>query len=121
MNEQLSSSELRNGMIVVSADGVAIGPVEADMETHVRVRVEQGDAPGGQMWIPKAMVRGVEGNTVRLNRIRGDLHEAVLAMPPGQQREFSTLAITLNVGRTRGLRKEGTPEISLNDEPSSRR
>ena len=120
MNEQ-GAVRLQNGMTVVSADGIAIGRVEADAETHLRVRVEHGDAPDGQIWIPKTMVRGVEGDAVHLNRIRADLHEAVFAMPPGQQREFSTLAITLNVGRTRGLRNEGTPEISLNDEPRSRR
>lgn len=120
MNEP-AIMQFQNGMIVVSADGVAIGPLEADADTHLRVRVEQGDAPAGQIWVPKAMVRGVEGNAVHLNRIRADLHEAVLAMPPGQQREFSTLAITLNVGRTRGLRNEGAPEISLNDEPRRNR
>ena len=116
MNEP-GAIQIRNGMIVVSADGVAIGPVEADADTHLRVRVAHGDAPAGQIWIPKAMVQGVEGSAVHLNRVRADLHEAVLSMPPGQQREFATLAITLNVGRTRGLRREGTPEVSLNDEP----
>lgn len=91
------------GRQAITADGIVLGPVEADTESHLRIRLIEGDAPGGQIWVPRAWVGGVEGGAVRINRVRADLHEAVLAMPPGQQREFDTLGITVNIGRRRGV------------------
>lgn len=102
MNESDQNTS-RAGMEAITADGIVLGPVEADTETHLRIRLIDGDAPGGQIWVPKAMVSGVEGGSIRINRVRADLHEAVLAMPPGQQREFETLGITVNIGRRRGI------------------
>jgi hypothetical protein len=44
---------------------------------------------------------------VRLSRERADLHDAVLAMPPGEQREFGTLLLNVRIGRERSLRIAG--------------
>src|SRR6266536_3085093 len=98
MNEQP-----RPGMKVISADGIAVGTVDAQTDTHVSVRVDAGDAPNGQMWLPKRMIEAIDGETVRLNVIRADLHEAVLSLPPGQQRSFDTLALKVKIGRARGV------------------
>src|SRR5688572_16498380 len=98
MNEQG-----RIGMTVVSADGVTVGVVEGGTDSHIGVRCDEADAPGGQMWLPRRMVARVEGETVFLNRERADLHEAVYALPPGQQRAFETLSLGIKIGRARGV------------------
>lgn len=91
------------GKMVITADDEAIGPVEAETSAYLRVRADGSDAPSGQLWLPKAMVERVERESVRLNRERADLHDAVLSMPPGEQREFGSLLLNLRIGRTRGL------------------
>jgi hypothetical protein len=91
------------GKMVVTADGETIGPVEGETKTYLRVRADASDAPGGQLWLPKRLVDRVDQETVRLNRDRADLHDAVLSMPPGEQREFGSLMLNVRIGRTRGL------------------
>jgi hypothetical protein len=103
MNEQP-----RPGMTVISADDVTVGTVDSQTDTHISVRIATGDAPNGQMWIPKRMIAAVEGETIRLNVIRADLHEAVLSLPPGQQRAFETLGLNIRIGRKRGVTASGT-------------
>jgi hypothetical protein len=95
------------GKTVVTEDGLTLGTVEAETETHLRVRADESAVAGGQLWLPKEMMAGVAGSTVRLNRERADLHDAVLAMPPGQQREFGTLSLNVRIGRARGLGHTG--------------
>ena len=101
MNEQIIS-QLRPGQTVISADGITVGRIDADSPTHVRVRT-RADAQTDHLWLPKGMVRSVEGDTVHLNALRADLHEAVLSLPPGQQREFGTLGLNVRIGRARGI------------------
>jgi hypothetical protein len=88
--------------MVVSADGLPVGPIEAETPTHLNVRTN-GDAPTGQIWLPRTMIASVAEDTVRLNVPRAAIHEAVLSLPPGQQREFATLGVNIKVGRARGL------------------
>jgi hypothetical protein len=104
--EPVVESELA-GRTVITADGDVIGPVEAETETHLRVRAAASDAGIGQLWLPKDMIGSVDRESVRLTRERADLHDAVLAMPPGQQREFGSLSLNLRIGRMRGLGHEG--------------
>ena len=92
-----------SGRTVITADGEAIGLVEAETATHLRVHAVGNDLSVDQLWVPKDMVGSVEGEWVRLTRERADLHDAVLAMPPGQQREFGSLSLNLRIGRMRGL------------------
>lgn len=111
MNEPTSDSSIvepvvesnLSGRAVITADGETIGPVEAETSTHLRVRAVGDDLAIDQLWVPKDMIGSVDGDTVRLTRERADLHDAVLAMPPGQQREFGTLSLNLRIGRMRGL------------------
>lgn len=98
MNEQP-----RAAMTVVSADGVTVGTQEAATDSHIGVRCPETDAPGGQLWLPRTMIARVEDATIRLNRNRAELHEAVYALPPGQQRAFETLGLNVKIGRARGM------------------
>jgi hypothetical protein len=95
------------GKLVITADDVVIGPVEVVTDAHLRVRADDSDAPGGQLWIPRTLVDRVDGGVVRLNRERAGLHDAVLAMPPGEQREFGSLLLKVRIGRERSLRAAG--------------
>jgi hypothetical protein len=101
------SEQPRPGMAVISADGITVGTVDAQTDTHISVRTDGGDAPNGQIWVPKWMIATVEGETIRLNVIRADLHEAVLSLPPGQQRAFETLGLKVKIGRARGVTASG--------------
>src|SRR5262245_38384940 len=103
MNEQP-----RPGMTVISSDGVTVGTVDTQTETHVSVHVDAGDAPNGQMWLPKRMIEAIDGETVRLNVRRDDLHEAVFSLPPGQQRSYDTLGLKVKIGRARGVTASGS-------------
>jgi len=102
MNEPLTESTLK-GKVVVTADGIELGEVEAEAGTHLRLRSTGGDAPSSQLWLPKAMIEESDGDVIRLNRQRADLHDAVLSLSPGQQREFASLGLNLHMGRLRGL------------------
>ena len=95
------------GKLVITADDETIGPVEVVTDTYLRVRADGSDSPGGQLWIPRAIVDRIDGETVRLNRERADLHDAVLSMPPGEQREFGSLLLTVRIGRERTLGSAG--------------
>jgi hypothetical protein len=95
------------GKLVVTADDDVIGPVEVVTDTHLRVRADDSDRAGDQLWIPRSLVDAVDGETVRLNRERADLHDAVLSMPPGEQREFGSLLLNLRIGRERTLGSAG--------------
>lgn len=89
---------------VLSDDGMAVGRVARVTTSHISVRMpEESDAPGDQIWIPRDLVKTVDNETVYLRVNRADLHEAVLALPPGQQREFETLAFQGRLGRNRGM------------------
>ncbi len=99
MNE---STTPRPGQMVVSADGLPVGQIEAETPTHLNVRTG-GDAPSGHIWLPRRMIESVTDDTVRLNVPRAAIHEAVLSLSPGQQREFATLGVNVKIGRARGL------------------
>jgi hypothetical protein len=91
------------GKRVVTADGVDLGTIEGETDTHLRVRTEQTDLPEGLIWIPKTMIAETVGDSMTLDRIRSDLHDAVLALSPGEQREFASLGFNVRIGRARGL------------------
>lgn len=91
------------GQMVITSDGIALGPVEADERTHLRVRVGRTEGPTEHLFIPLSMVGVVEGETVHLNVPRDHLHEAVYALPPGQQREYATLGLRAPLGRGRAI------------------
>ena len=89
---------------VLSDDGITVGRVERVTATHLSVRTpEESDAPGDQLWIPRDQVRTVDNEAVYLRVNRAEIHEAVLALPPGQQREYETLAFQGRLGRNRGM------------------
>jgi hypothetical protein len=92
----------RPGQMVVSADGLPVGQIEAETPTHLNVRTD-GDAPTGQLWLPRRMIESVTDGIVRLNVPRWAIHEAVFSLPPSQQREFATLGVNVTIGRARGL------------------
>jgi hypothetical protein len=92
------------GREVITRDRVPVGRVESVTDTHLSVRTpESSDAPGGQLWVPKALIATADAENVYLTAERADLHEAVLALPPGQQREFQTLGFIGRLGRARGM------------------
>jgi len=95
------------GKLVITADDEMIGPVEVVTDSYLRVRADDSDVPGSQLWIPRSLVNRVEGELVRLTRERANLHDAVLAMPPGEQREFGTLLLNVRIGRERTLGSAG--------------
>lgn len=92
----------RPGQMVISADGLPVGQIEAETPTHLNVRTD-GDAPTGQIWLPRRMIESVTDDVVRLNVPRTAIHEAVFSLSPGQQREFATLGANVKIGRARGL------------------
>ena len=106
MNEPAVEGEMK-GKTVVTADEIELGEVEAETASHIRVRCFADDVAGGYLWLPKQMVRGVEGDAVHLDRLRAELHDAVLALSPGEQREFGTLGLSVRIGRLRGLGHAG--------------
>lgn len=89
--------------MVVSADGVPIGHVDGVGDTHLNVRMTVGDSPTHQMWLPRSMIARVDDAVVTLSVERSELHEAVYCLPPGQQREFATLGLSVRIGRARGV------------------
>lgn len=101
------STELHAGQRVISADGLAVGIIEQETPTHLGLRAV-AEAPTGQLWLPRTLVGSVEGDVVRLTVPRAALHEAVLSLPPRQQREFASLGLSVRIGRERGM-KVGTP------------
>jgi hypothetical protein len=103
MNEPATGEPLK-GRRAITADGVDLGVVDAETETHLRVHAEDSDAPDRHLWLPKEMVDQVAAGTVSLNRRRADLHDAVFSLPPGQQREYATLEPTVKIGRERWLK-----------------
>jgi hypothetical protein len=102
MNESPPGEALRNRRVVTS-DGIDLGEVDGASDTHIRVLSESSDAPERHLWLPTAMVDEVSVTTVRLNRRRADLHDAVFALSPGQQRAYATLEPTVKIGRDRWL------------------
>lgn len=103
MNEP-ATGETFKGRRVITSDGVELGGVDAETETHLRVRAEDSDAPDLHLWLPKMMMGDVTAGTIALNRRRADLHDAVFSLSPGQQREYATLEPTVKIGRERWLR-----------------
>lgn len=108
MDEHTSIATITNeplrGRRVFTADRVYLGPVDGDTESHIRVRTHDGDAPGGHLWLARTMIQDIGPRTIRLNRERADLHDAVLSLSPGEQREYQTLGVTTaRLGRARGL------------------
>lgn len=92
---------------VICADGVPLGRVEGDEGTHLRVR--RSAAPP-LVWVPKSLIAGVEAGTVRLLLARDDLHDGIIALAPGRQREFGTLeGLSLLVRRARAGGPPGAP------------
>lgn len=103
---QPAAGEMLRGVRVITSDGVDLGTVDAETETHLRVRAADSDAPDQHLWLPKLMVAETAAGTVSLNRRRADLHDAVFSLPPGQQREYATLESTVKIGRARWLGME---------------
>lgn len=107
VSEPAAGDSLR-GRRVVTADGVTLGMVDGETESHIRVMMRHSDAPEGHVWLPRVMMQDVERRTIRLNRNRADLHDAVLSLSPGEQREYATLGLTATrLGRARGLGHAG--------------
>jgi len=102
MNEAATGETLR-GKRVVTADGIELGGVDGEAETHIRVLAEATDLPGEHLWLPRAYVEDVTGRTIRLSRRRAELHDAVLQLSPGEQREYATLNAQVRIGRQRWL------------------
>lgn len=91
------------GDCVVCADDVELGVVEGDEGTHLRIRRPERPPI---VWVPKTLIAATAANVVRLMLPRDDLHDGVIALSPGRQREYGTLeSISLLVRR---LRAEGS-------------
>jgi hypothetical protein len=103
------------GRRVVTADGVLLGEVDGETASHVRVHTPGGDAPDDYLWVPRDYIRLVEDDEVHLHRARADLHDAVLSLSPGEQREFASLKLPISIGRHRWLRER--PEAAGRDRP----
>lgn len=103
MNETITDDALRD-KTVITADGVELGTIDALTATHVRLATTNDLIESSQLWLPRAMIGGIEGDHVRLTRERGELHDAVYALAPSQQREYATLNLGIRIGRERGLR-----------------
>jgi hypothetical protein len=103
MNETISDDALKE-KAVVTADGVELGRIDAITATHVRLHTPDDMVVSSQLWLPRTMIAGIEGDLVRLNRERGQIHDAVYSLAPSQQREYATLNLGIRVGRERGLR-----------------
>ncbi len=97
-----NSASLR-GRRVVTADGILLGEVDGQTDTHLRVRTPDAEAPDGHLWVPRMYIRLIEDDELHLDRERADLHDAVLSLSPGEQREFASLGVTINLGRHRWL------------------
>lgn len=102
MNEPTTGESLRD-MRVVTADGIELGDVDGETDTHIRVHTEPTDLPEDHLWLPRALVGEIGGRTVRISRRRADLHDAVLSLSPGEQREYATLGTSIRIGRARWL------------------
>jgi hypothetical protein len=100
---EAAASDVRDGLTVVSADGIVVGTVAGQTGSHIHVRAEASDSPTGEMFLPRGLIDSVAGDLLRLNIERADIHEAVYCLPPGQQREFETLIPRVRLGRARGL------------------
>jgi hypothetical protein len=94
------------GDTVVCADDVPLGVVEADEGTHLRVRRPREQPP--LVWVDKHLIAGTSGGSVRLLVNRDELHDGVICMPPGRQREYATLeAVSLLMRRGHAQRQAG--------------
>jgi hypothetical protein len=96
------------GRRVVTADGVLLGAVDGETASHVRVHTPDGNAPDDYLWVPRAYIRLVEDDELHLHRERADLHDAVLSLSPGEQREFASLKLPFRIGRHRWLGERPT-------------
>ena len=106
MNDIVVESQLK-GKTVSTADGVVLGTVDATTETHVRVHTPSDIVEGDQLWLPRQMIESVTDDAIRLNVERPDIHDAVFALAPGQQRQYATLGLNVRLGRNRGLGHTG--------------
>lgn len=84
----MATGEVAAGDQIICADGEPLGTVQADEVTHLRVLRDDGK---GIAWLPKIAVRGIGNGVVRLWVGRDDLHDSVIGLSPGRQREFLTL------------------------------
>jgi hypothetical protein len=91
------------GRRVVTADGILLGEVAGETASHLRVHTADGDAPDDYLWVPRAAIRLIEDDELHLDRERADLHDAVLSLSPGEQREFASLQLPIRIGRQRWL------------------
>ncbi len=84
---------------VICSDGEPLGVVERDEDTHLRVRRPESPPI---VWVAKSLIAGVSDGMVTLLLPRDDLHDGVIALPPGRQREYGTLeTVSLLVRRMR--------------------
>jgi hypothetical protein len=87
------------GHLVVGSDGIPLGVVEGDEDTHLRLRRPQEPST---VWVPKNLIARVTSSEVHLLLSRDDLHDGVIALPPARQREYGTLeALSLLMRRAR--------------------
>ena len=84
----MATQEIASGDQIICADEEPLGTVQADDGTHLRLERDDG---GGVAWLPKIAVKGVHNGVVRLWVGRDDLHDAVIGLSPGRQREYLTL------------------------------
>jgi hypothetical protein len=104
------------GDFVICADDVPLGVVEADEGTHLRVRRPREQPP--LVWVDKHLIAGMSGS-VRLLVNRDELHDGVICMPPGRQREYATLeAVSLLMRRGHAQRQAGANAESSISQPS---
>jgi hypothetical protein len=103
MNDPAADEALK-GKRVITSDGIDLGEVDGETASHLRVRSEISDAPENHLWVPRDMVDRITRGAVHLNRRRADLHDAVFALSPGQQRAYATLEPTVRIGRDRWLK-----------------
>lgn len=87
------------GTMVITLDGVCLGTFESDEGTHLKVRLADADTPVHSIFVPKRMVSSMGDGEIRLRVERADIHDAVYALPPGEQREYSTLGNVRPLGR----------------------
>lgn len=87
------------GDSVLCADGVSLGVVEADEQSHIRIH--RAESPQ-TIWAPKFAIDRIEDGVIRLALDRDDLHDGIIALPPARQREYGTLeGLSLMVMRAR--------------------
>ena len=88
-----------SAIVVVCADDVVLGTVEADEGSHLRLRRSSPPSPA---WVAKSLIAYATPDSIRLLVGRDDLHDSVLALPPARQREYGTLeAVSLLARKAR--------------------